>query len=287
VPLRGHDRTIGALTFVAAESGRHYTGADLAFAEEVANRAGLAVENAQLYAEAQRAIATRDEFMSLAAHELKTPVTSLKMYTQVLQRQAVRSGEPDAAERFDRMDRQIDKLTGLINDFLNVARIQGGRLEYVDAVVDLNAIVRDAVEMIQPTADRHTIEIIGAVDGKALGDSERLGQVVTNLLTNAIKYSPRADRVIVRLGTADGMASISVQDFGIGIAPEQQAHIFEQFYRASDPFEKTYPGLGLGLYLASEIVKRHGGTVTVQSASGEGATFTVLLPLVPGEGIVP
>lgn len=283
VPLRVQDRTIGALSFVTAESGRHYTGADLAFAEEVANRAALAVENARLYAEAQRAIATRDEFMSLAAHELKTPVTSLKMYTQVLQRQAVRRGEADAAERFDKMDRQIDKLTSLINDLLNVARIQGGRLEYLDEAVDLNAVVREAIETIQPTTTRHRIEVAGEIDRPVWGDGERLGQVVTNLLTNAIKYSPRADRVIVRLGAAGGMAMLSVQDFGIGIAPEQQQRIFEQFYRASDPFEKTYPGLGLGLYLASEIVRRHGGTIAVQSVPGAGATFTVCLPFFPGE----
>jgi PAS domain S-box-containing protein len=283
VPLRVRERTIGAITFVAAESGRHYTGADLAFAEEVANRAALAVENARLYAEAQRAIATRDEFMSLAAHELKTPVTSLKMYTQVLRRQSARRGEADAVARFDKMDRQIDRLTGLINDLLNVARIEGGRLEYMDEDVDVGAVVRDAVEMIQPTTERHRIEVVGAVERTVWGDRERLGQVVTNLLTNAIKYSPQADRVIVSLGEADGMATIQVRDFGIGIAPEHQERIFEQFYRASDPFEKSYPGLGLGLFIASEIVKRHGGTITVESAPGAGATFTVALPFLRKE----
>jgi signal transduction histidine kinase len=110
------------------------------------------------------------------------------------------------------------------------------------------------------------------------GDRERLGQVVTNLLTNAIKYSPRADRVLVGLGATDGAALLTVQDFGIGIAPEHQQRIFEQFYRASDPFEKTYPGLGLGLFIAGEIVKRHGGTIAVSSELGVGATFTVTLP---------
>src|SRR5207302_10043122 len=139
---RVQGRTIGAITFVTAESGRHYTGADLAFAEEVASRAALAVENARLYAEAQRAIAVRDEFLSLASHELKTPVTSLKMYTQVIQRQAERRGDADLVDRLVKMDRQTDKLTTLINDLLSVSRIQGGRLEYGDEVVDLNAVVQ-------------------------------------------------------------------------------------------------------------------------------------------------
>jgi PAS domain S-box-containing protein len=285
VPLRVQDRAIGALTFVAAESGRHYGAADLAFAEEVANRAALAAENARLYGEAQRAIAMRDEFMSLAAHELKTPVTSLKMYTQVLQRQAERRGEAEAADRFIKMDRQIDKLTGLINDLLNVTRLQVGRLEYLDEPVDLDAVVREALETVQSTTDRHRIEVTGSVGHTIWGDRERLGQVVTYLLTNAIKYSPRADRVLDKLGATDRAALLTVQDFGIGIAPEHQQRIFEQFYRASDPFEKTYPGLGLGLYIASEIVKRHGGTIAVESAPDEGATFTVSLPLLREDGV--
>jgi signal transduction histidine kinase len=170
-------------------------------------------------------------------------------------------------------------LTGLINDLLNVARIQTGQLEYVDETVDLNAIVHECVDTIQPTTTRHHIIVEGTIDGRAWGDSERIGQVVTNLLTNAIKYSPRADRVIVRLEASAGNAVVSVRDFGIGIDDEHREKIFEQFYRVSDPSEKTYPGLGLGLFIAGEIVKRHGGTITVQSASGEGTTFTVTLPL--------
>ncbi len=283
VPLRIQDRAIGAITFVAAESGRHYTGADLAFAEEVAGRAALAVENARLYRDAQRAIAVRDEFMSLASHELKTPVTSLKMYTQVLQRQAERNGDADLADRLVKMDRQTDKLTGLINDLLNVARIQTGQLEYVDEAVDLNAVVHECVDTIQPTTAKHHIVVEGAIDGRVWGDSERIGQVMTNLLTNAIKYSPRADRVIVRLDRRGEDAVVSVRDFGIGIAPEYQGKIFEQFYRVSDPSEKTFPGLGLGLFIAGEIIKRHGGTVAVQSTSGAGTTFAFTLPILRGE----
>ncbi len=279
-PMRLQETTVGAITFVAAESGRHYTQADLAMAEEVASRAALAVENARLYTEAQRAIAVRDEFMSLASHELKTPVTSLKMYTQVLRRQAERRGDASLTERFVKMDRQIDKLTGLINDLLNVARIEGGRLAYRDESFDLNAVVREAVDVVQPTTARHTIEIAGTIDTPAWGDGDRIGQVVTNLLTNAVKYSPRADCVVVRLATENRTAIVSVQDFGIGIDGEHQQKIFDQFYRVSDLSEKTFPGLGLGLHIASEIVQRHGGSLRVESAKDAGATFTVTLPLI-------
>jgi PAS domain S-box-containing protein len=279
VPLTVQGRTIGALTFVAAESGRHYTQADLAFAEEVAARAALAVENARLYTAAQAAVAVRDEFMALASHELKTPVTSLKMYTQVLQRQADRRGESDLATRLGRMDRQLDKLTGLINDLLDVARIQGGRIEYTDESVDLNAVVQEAVADVQPTAAKHGITVEGIIAGRVWGDRERLGQVITNLLTNAVKYSPAADRVLVRLDGDEQCATIAVQDFGIGIAAEHLSHIFEQFYRVSDPSEKTFPGLGIGLYIAGEIVRRHGGEIRVASEPGAGTIFTVALPI--------
>lgn len=279
-PMRVQDETIGAITFVSAESGRFYTTSDLAMAEEVANRAALAVANARLYTEAQRAIAVRDEFMSLASHELKTPVTSLKMYTQVMQRRAERRGDTDMTDRFVKMDRQIDKLTGLINDLLNVARIEGGRLEYLDESLDLNAVVREAVEAVQSITDKHTITIEGEIDIPAWGDGERIGQVMTNLLTNAVKYSPQADRVIVQLAREDGCATISVQDFGIGIDETHQQKIFDQFYRVSDPSEKTFPGLGLGLHIANEIVKRHGGTLHVRSVKDAGATFTVIVPLI-------
>lgn len=279
VPLQVRERTIGALTFVSAESGRHYSVADLAFAEEVARRAALAVENARLYTAAQAAIALRDEFMALASHELKTPVTSLKTYTQVLQRQARRRGDEQTAAQLDRMDRQIDKLTGLINDLLNVARIQGGRLEYADEAGDLNAVVREAVDATQPSTAKHRIEVTGAIGCPVRGDRERLEQVITNLLTNAVKYSPQADRVVVTLGTKERQAVVAVRDFGIGIAPEHLPHLFDRFYRVSDPAEKTYPGLGIGLYIVGEIVKRHGGAIRVESAPGAGITFTVTLPL--------
>jgi signal transduction histidine kinase len=279
VPLTIQGRTIGAMSFVAAESGRHYTASDLAFAEEVASRAALAVENSRLYTAARTAIAIRDEFMALASHELKTPVTSLKMYGQVLQRQAMRRNEPDLVERLRRMDRQIDKLTGLINDLLDVARIRSGQLEYVDEVVDLNAAVREVVDDLQPTATKHQVVVAGQIAGAVWGDRERLGQVITNLLTNAIKYSPQADRVLVHLGTEGANATVAVQDFGIGIAEEHWPRIFAQFYRVSDPSERTFPGLGIGLYISSEIVRRHGGTIRVASEVGAGTTFTVALPL--------
>jgi signal transduction histidine kinase len=177
------------------------------------------------------------------------------------------------------MDRQIDKLTGLINDLLDVVRIQGGRIEYTDEAVDLNAVVREAVADVQPTASKHLIAVEGTIAGLAWGDRERIGQVITNLLTNAVKYSPQADRVLVRLGTDERGATIAVQDFGIGIAAEHMQHLFEQFYRVSDPSEKTFPGLGIGLYIAGEIVRRHGGEIRVESAPGAGTTFTVALPL--------
>lgn len=277
VPLLVQGSAIGAITFVAAESGRHYTTADLAMAEEVASRAALAIENARLYTAAQRAIGIRDEFISMASHELKTPVTTLKMYTQVLQRQFAQR-DARVAGHLGKMDAQVNKLTTLINDLLNVTRLQRGELEFREELFDLNGLVADIVENLQTTTTRHTITVVGRMGRPLPGDRDRIGQVLTNLLANAIKYSPQADRVIVHLTDEEDAAVIRVQDFGIGIAREHQPHIFEQFYRVSDPSEKTYPGLGLGLFISNGIVARHGGTMRVESVKGEGAAFIVTLP---------
>src|SRR5204862_7490993 len=125
------------------------------------------------------------------------------------------------------------------------------------------------------------IRIEGKIDQPVWGDKDRIGQVLTNLLTNAIKYSPQADTIIVRVTVAQDAAVVSVQDFGIAIEKEHTKHLFDRFYRVSDPEEKTYPGLGIGLYIANEIIKRHGGILTVESEKGKGSVFSFTLPYKP------
>ncbi|HYT37390.1 MAG TPA: PAS domain S-box protein [Ktedonobacteraceae bacterium] len=282
VPLLVRGNASGAITFVTAESGRHYTPADLSMAEELASRAALAIENAHLYTEAQNAIGIRDEFISIASHELRTPITSLKVYTQVLQKQFAKRGEENLSRFLAKMDAQLNKLTLLIGDLLNVTKIELGQLAFHEEAFDLNELVTETVEQIQMTTPKHTISIGGNIPQPVWGDVDRIGQVLTNLLSNAVKYSPQADSIIVRLTSEQDSAVVSIQDFGIGIDREHQGNIFNRFYRVSNPEEKTYPGLGIGLYISHEIIKRHGGDLTVVSEKGKGSLFRFTLPYTRG-----
>jgi PAS domain S-box-containing protein len=278
VPLVLRDTPVGAITFVTAESGRHYTVADLRMAEELASRAALAIENSRLYGESQQAVALRDDFISAASHELKTPVTSLKIYTELLLRQSMQRGDERTSSHLQRMNGQIERLAVLVSDLLDVSKIEAGKLELRREVVELWPIVDEVVEAVQTTTTKHRIEIVGNAERTILGDRERLSQVLTNLLTNAVKYSPRANRIVVRLTEPVEGARIEVEDFGIGIEEEHLDQIFDRFYRVSSADERTFPGLGMGLFISREIVRRHGGTMEVTSTKGQGSVFSFCLP---------
>lgn len=277
VPILVRNKVVGAITFSLTREGRSYNKNDLLLAQEIARRASLALENAKLYAEAQNAISLRDEFISVASHELKTPITSLKIYTQVLMNQLSKQQNGFSVKPLIKMDEQINKLTNLINDLLNIAKVQTGKLEFNDEFFDLNELAKNTVEYVQPTVQNHKIVLRGQIKKKVFGDKDRIGQVLTNLITNAIKYSPDSDKVIVQLRSEKDSAVICVQDFGIGIDEEHQKKIFERFYRVNNEKEKTFPGLGLGLYISYQIVKRHGGDMSVVSSKGKGSIFRFTL----------
>jgi PAS domain S-box-containing protein len=278
IPLVVEGKSFGALTFVSTESKRHFSQADLSVAEEVANRAALAIHNARLFTDSQNAIAIRDEFISVASHELKTPVTSLKMYTQIVLRQLEKQNDQILTNPVSKMNAQIDKLTMLINDLLNISKIQLGKLEFNEESFDLQTVLEDTIESVQPSTQTHTISLKGNIKKQVWGDKDRINQVITNLLTNAIKYSPQADKVQVIISEQKDKALVTVKDFGIGIEPEQQKKIFNRFYRVSGLEEKTFPGLGIGLYISSEIIRRHGGKISVSSVKGKGSEFSFTLP---------
>ena len=221
----------------------------------------------------------KDEFMSMASHELKTPITSLKGYTQLLKMRLEKQSLPESLAMLDRMDKQLTRLTHLVIDFMDVSKIQAGQLAYVKEPIDIDALLHDIADTMQHISATHTITIHGAAHTPIVGDSDRLGQVFTNLLSNAIKYSPQATNVDISIVATLDTVTVSIRDYGIGIPPEQQQKIFERFYRVSDVHDKTFSGSGLGLYICSEIVKRHGGRLWVESARGEGSTFFVALPI--------
>lgn len=223
----------------------------------------------------------KDEFISMASHELKTPVTSLKGFLSLLQRRLNTLEDEKALFYLARMDAQVNKLTKLINDLLDLSKMQTGQLVYREETFNLDALVQETVENIQETTQTHRVLLAGQSQAEIFGDRDRIGQVLINLMNNAIKYSPHADRVLVRIANDGAHIMVSVQDFGIGIAKEHQQRIFERFYQIADSDVKTYPGLGIGLHISCEIVKRHGGQLMVESAKGEGATFHFTLPLFP------
>lgn len=218
-------------------------------------------------------------FISMASHELKTPLTSLKGFTYGLQRRLTKLEDVQGLYYLNKMNAQLDRLTKLVSDLLDISKMQTGQLVYRAETFDVERLIRETVENVQEITPSHRIVIEGSVGAQVTGDKERLEQVLVNLLNNATKYSPHADRVLVHLSQDQGNLIVSVKDFGIGIEEIHHQKIFERFYQIADREEKTYPGLGIGLYLSHEIIKRHHGRIWVESKKGEGSTFSFTLPL--------
>lgn len=221
----------------------------------------------------------KDDFISMASHELKTPLTSLRLQAQLLRKKLERQENAISVPVLSRMEEQVKCLERLVGEFLDVSKIQVGRLEYIREKVELDTLLHDIAETMQQMSTTHTISVHGATHISLIGDRDRLGQVFTNLISNAIKYSPAASTVDVEISAHAEKVLISVHDQGIGIPREQHEKIFERFYRAVAPSQKAFPGLGMGLYIVAEIVKQHGGAISVESVVGEGSTFQVTLPL--------
>lgn len=221
----------------------------------------------------------KDDFLGVASHELKTPVTSIKAYTQILHKRFQKAQDYKSAELVAKMDAQLNKMNSLIADLLDITKIESGRLQFTEAYFDFNELVTEIVEEVQRTTDRHTLVTQLTKTHRMYGDRERIGQVLVNLLTNAIKYSPHNEKLIISSEYNKGCITLCVEDFGVGIPEEKQSKIFDRFYRISGPREDTYPGLGLGLYISSEIIKRLGGRIWVESQEGQGSTFCFSLPV--------
>jgi PAS domain S-box-containing protein len=222
----------------------------------------------------------KDDFLGIASHELKTPVTSIKSYIQALEILLRSSGDGVKADMIQKADKQVDRLTNLIGDLLDVTKINSGKLQFNDSFFQFNEVVKEAIEELQRTSQQHEIKFEQDESiTRVYGDRERIIQVIVNLLSNAIKYSPDAKDIIVTSQLNDNYVTLSVQDFGIGIAPDKKDRVFEQFYRVSGNRRHTFPGLGLGLYISSQIIKREGGHIWVTSTEGKGSTFSFSIPV--------
>lgn len=220
----------------------------------------------------------REEFVSTASHELKTPITSQKAFGELLEQVIESKGYDELKPYIRKINQQTEKMATLIEDLLELSRLEAGRLKIENKQFNFDTLLEQTIENIQLIA-KHKLVIKGRTNKIVKGDKERIGQVITNLVTNAVKYSPQADKVVV-IAKVEGKKyiKVGVQDFGIGIAKEYHKRIFERFFRVTDEDEKTFPGMGIGLHVCQEIITRHGGEIWVESTKGKGATFYFTLP---------
>lgn len=223
----------------------------------------------------------KDDFLAVASHELKTPVTSMKTYTQVLKTKFERQGDTAAAAGLSKIDAQINKLSTLIADLLDVTRTQTGNLSLHQESFDVDELIKEVVENMQLTTQKHTIETEGEACTHITADRDRTAQILINFLSNAIKYSPQSTKIIVEVSCNKREVVVSVKDFGIGIPKDKTEQVFGRFMRVPGRHMETFPGLGLGLYISSQIIERQGGRIWVESQQGEGSTFYFSLPLKP------
>lgn len=277
LPLAIRGETYGAITLAMAESGRQFTDADVDRLMEVARRCSSAIENARLYQVAQEAIAVREEFLSVAAHELRTPISSILLALFGLQRLTQRPELDAVHKKIGHIIQQFDRLTALVDRLLDVSRIRAGKLELHVEEFDLADVIRDvASRFAEPAARvgcRLTVEAPASVVGA--WDQLRLEQVLINLLGNAIKFCDHRP-IEVLLTADDDEIRLAVRDSGVGIPRERIPYIFERFERGVS--SRNYAGLGLGLYVSRQIVAAHGGEITVESEQGKGSVFQVRLP---------
>lgn len=219
----------------------------------------------------------KDAFIGIASHELKTPITTLSAYTQILEKRL--KDDKKNLYFITNIKAQTDRLVSLIDDLLNVSRIDSGKLELNLKEFDLNTLIKKVVVDFQYTTDIHAITEDGILQNKVIGDETLIEQVIINLLTNAIKYSPKANKIALHLSAKQNQAIVAVQDFGIGIAKKDLPKVFQRFYRIRDIEKGRVSGFGLGLYISSEIIKKHGGKIWIESEQGKGSTFYFTLPL--------
>ncbi|HEY0323421.1 MAG TPA: PAS domain S-box protein [Pyrinomonadaceae bacterium] len=281
VPLVTQGGILGAITLITAESGRQYRHEDLVLAETLAHRAAISIDNARLYRRAQEANRMKDEFLATLSHELRTPLTAILGWSSMLHAgqldEEARGRALEAIERNAKSQRQI------IEDLLDVSRIITGKLRLDVREVEPVALIDSAIEAVRPAAEAKGVRIQKVLDtgiGKLTGDHSRLQQVFWNLISNAVKFTPKGGRVQIMLERVDSHLEIAVSDTGQGISADFLPYVFDRFRQADSSPTRKHGGLGLGLAIARHLVELHGGTVRAESAgAGEGATFTVTLPL--------
>jgi signal transduction histidine kinase len=279
IPLVTGGHVLGSLTLVMSESGRRYGAEELAVAEELARRATLAIENAELFRDAKEAMRARDDVLAVVAHDLRNPLSTIRMAAEVLL-DSLAAPQRRPAEI---IHRSADRANRLIQDLLEVTRIERGKLSLDLKTERIGPLLAEAVGMLRPLAAARSIALDREVDPElpaVVMDGTRVLQVISNLVGNAIKFTPEEGRIVVRARAAEREVRLAVSDTGPGISPEQLPHLFGRYWQASDADSR---GIGLGLSIAQGIVEAHGGRIWVESAPGEGTTFYFTLPRADAE----
>jgi signal transduction histidine kinase/DNA-binding NarL/FixJ family response regulator len=276
VPLVLSGRLAGTLSLVMSHSGRRFEADDLGLAEELVRRAGAAQENARLFHDAQQATRARDQMLGVVAHDLRNPLSTIRLAAELLLELV-----PDATHRkhLATLHRSALRMNELIQDLMEVSRIESGALTLATRPERVSALLAEAGSMLGPLAQAHGLALETAVDDgveTVLGDSRRLLQVISNLVGNAIKFTPEGGRIGLRATAAGGEVRFAVADTGPGIPPEQLPHVFGRFWQANRGDRR---GIGLGLSIARGIVEAHGGRIWVESDLGEGSTFYFTVPV--------
>jgi signal transduction histidine kinase len=221
----------------------------------------------------------KDDFFNMASHELKTPITSLNIFLHVLRKKIIDDKKEEAGQYLGKMEAQTAKLTSLITDFLDLTRIHTGKMRYESEPFDLDGLIANTVEEIQGTTKRHEIHIQGSLTQVVMGDRYRIYQVLVNLITNAVKYSPEGGEIIIIVKKENNTGIVGIQDGGIGIEKKYHEKIFERLYQIQEKSHTIHQGFGIGLYVSREIIRHHKGDIWVESQKGKGSRFYFSLPL--------
>jgi len=279
-PLVTRGKTRGALVLALGPSSRHLQGQDLSLADSLAGRAAASLDNCLLYEEIQNADRRKNEFLATLSHELRNPLAPMRAALHMLRSKPVEAEK--ARTLLETMDRQVAQMTRLVEDLLDISRITRGAIELRRENVDVATEVRNALESCHGALEigRHALAVsLPETQIRVVADRVRLQQILENLILNAVKYTEPEGRIEVSVEADPSEVAIRVRDTGIGIAPEKLSQVWDLFVQVDESPERTRKGLGIGLALVKDLVKRHGGTVEAASEGlGKGSTFTVRLP---------